>query len=116
MNISLGSYVVRSFDGSVDVQATLDKFSFDLELFESKEKSENETIGVAIHKVFDCHMGKRIPMPYLITEGLRALNATPDNFSILSERIGNYVRNSPQFNVAKGRGGGVGRVVDLPSK
>ena len=116
MNIVLSGYVVRFSDGSIDHEATVAKFSNDLIDFENRQNSENGTIGAVLHGIFDKHLGKRIPMPYVVTEALKALNVQPDNFQALTEKVENFARNSPEFSIAKGRGGGVGRVKDLPSK
>lgn len=116
MQINIASYVVFGATGSVDHEATLAKFAGDLARYEAERETECATIGAAVHALFDQHIGKRIPMPFLQGEVLKALNAQPENYKVLTEKVTDYVRTSPEFDTAKGKGGGVGRVSDLPAK
>jgi len=116
MNINISSYVILSAQGSIDHEGTISKFSGDLLRFEAERETENATIGQAVHALFDLHLGKRLPMPYLTGEALKSLNAQPENYKVLSDKVAEFVRTSPQFDTAKGKGGGCGRVADLPVK
>lgn len=116
MNINIASYVVFGSNGSVDHEATLAKFSGDLSRYEAEREVESTTIGAAVHALFDKHIGKRIPMPFVQGEVLKALNAQPENYKVLTEKVTDYVRTSPEFDTAKGKGGGCGRLSDLPAK
>lgn len=114
--MNIASYVVFGSNGSVDHEATLAKFAGDLASWEAQREADNAAIGVAVHSLFDRHLGKRLPMPFLTGEVLKALNAQPENYKSLTEKLTDYVRTSPEFDTAKGKGGGCGRVCDLPSK
>lgn len=113
MNIVLAEYVVRYTDGSIDHEGTLARFAGDLSRFEAEREMENETIGTAVHAVFDIHKGSKLPTPFVVAEVLKSLKATPDNYKVLTEKVGEYLRTNPEFVISKGRGGGVGRVRDL---
>lgn len=114
--MNIASYVVFGLNGSVDREATIAKFSGDLAAWEADREADNAAIGVAVHTLFDRHLGKRIPMPFLTGEVLKALSAQPDNYKSLTEKVADYIRTSPEFDTAKGKGGGCGRVCDLPVK
>lgn len=131
MNISISNYAVRSVDGGIDHEATLAKFAGDLLAFEVEQEEEASTIGAAVHALFDQFRGARLNMPYLTGEVLRRLNATPDNYKTLTEKVQGFVRSQSQgesfddgtveypqsvFVIGKGKGGGVARRADIPAK
>ena len=113
MMFNLAEYVVRNSNGSIDHEATLTRFAGDLSRFEAQREMENETIGKVIHALFDQHKGSKLPTPFVVAEVLKVLEATPETYKILTEKVGEYIRTNPEFVTAKGRGGGVGRVRDL---
>jgi hypothetical protein len=131
MNIVIGSYAVRSVDGSIDHEATLGKFAGDLLQFEAEQEQQSAEIGAAVHALFDQFKGARLNMPYLTGEVLRRLSATPENYKALTEKVQGFVRSQSQgetaddgtverpnsvFIIGKGKGGGVARRADLPKK
>ena len=129
--INISNYAVRSDEGGIDHEATLAKFAGDLLAFEVEQEAEASTIGAAVHALFDQFKGARLNMPYLTGEVLRRLNATPENYKTLTEKVQNFVRNQAQgesledgsveypgstFIIGKGKGGGVARRCDLAPK
>jgi hypothetical protein len=116
MNNIISSFIVLNNNGSINHEASISQFAGALRKYEAEREVESATIGGAVHAIFDTHKGKRLPMPYLTTEVLRALNVQPENFKTLSDKVQEYVRTSPEFSVAKGKGGGAGRVCDLTDK
>lgn len=116
MTIVLASYIVRNNNGSINQEATLERFATDLLKYEAERETENTTIGVAIHALFDAHLGKRLASPFVVGEALKSLNAQPDTYKLLTEKVMEYLRTNPDFSISKGKGGGVGRVADLPTK
>lgn len=100
---------------------------------------EDEQIATAVDAVFDQYKGASINMPALAGFVLQRLNAQPENFTALEERVLDYVRrNADQselkdketkavirqaeaprtrtFSIGKGKGGGVRRWSDVPVK
>lgn len=121
MQINLHNYVVRGSDGSVDTDATLAKFESTLSAYIVERETEQSTIAAAVGAVFDAHKGTAINMPALTSLTVQRLNAQPENFKTLSERVQSYVReqskgDSSMFLIAKGKGGGVSRRCDIPAK
>lgn len=131
MNINLSSYVVRTADGSVDLESTLFKFEEDLQRFIAEKDVENAAIAAQIHAIFDTYKGARLNMPYLTGEALRRMNASPANWKVLSDKITSFVQDNAQgktgedgsverpnstFIISRGKGGGVARRADLPVK
>ena len=114
--ISLGGYAVLGADGSIDHDATVAKFAGDLIRFEADREVEQSVIADAVNALFDTHLGKRLNTPYVVGEVLKSLNVQPENFSTLTDKVTDFLRTCPAFSVAKGKGGGCGRVADLPVK
>lgn len=112
MNINIAQYTVRNADGGIDHEATLSKFAGDLLRFEAERELEASTIGAAIHALFDRHLSKRLATPFVVGEALKALNAQPENYKVMMEKVQDYIRTSPEFHTGKGKGGGVARLRD----
>jgi hypothetical protein len=131
MNINFASYVVRFIDGSIDHDATVDKFSGDLLRFEAERETEMAVISQAVHALFDQFKGVRMNTPYVTGEVLRRLNVQPENYKTLHDKVVDFIRSSSQgktlddgsvecpnsvFVIGKGKGGGIARRADLPTK
>ena len=116
MNIDMNKYVLRTNTGNIDHEATIERFRADLNKFAAERETEIGVISNAVHTVLDGHKGKRVPMPFLASEVLRALNVQPENYKTLTEKVLDYVRVSDEFSIGKGKNGGVARVIDLPVK
>lgn len=117
-DINVSEYVVRN-GGSVDIEASVDKFRSALTVHLAERETQQATIADAVHTVFDKNKGTVISMPALTGLALQELNAQPENFTVLSERVQEYVRENAQgdsstFIIAKGKGGGCKRRSDIP--
>lgn len=117
--MNINEYVVRN-GGSVDVEASVAKFTSALAVHLAERETQQATIASAVHTVFDKNMGTVISMPALTGLALQELNAQPENFSVLSDRVQEYIRENSKgdastFIIAKGKGGGVRRRVDIPA-
>ena len=117
--ISMNVTVVRS-GGKVDRNATLAKLSDDVSAYFDQMESEESNFAKAVDKVFSSHPGAALAMTTLVPFALRELNAQPDNFSALSERLKDYIRNNTGerssgalFKSSRGRGGGLLRWSDI---
>ena len=116
-NISVSDYVVMS-KGSVDVEATVSSFRAALVKHLAERETQNATIASAVHAVFDKNRGQVINMPALTGLALQELNAQPENYNTLSDRIQEYVREQSKgdaslFIITKGKGGGCKRRADI---
>lgn len=125
--LSIG--LIRFADGSVDQDATMCACEAAIVKYVAERETEEVTIAAAVDALFDKHLGVRVNMPYVCNEACRTLNAQPENFKLLSERVAQYVRDHSQgekaedgsvanpdslFLINKGKGGGVARRCDLP--
>lgn len=130
MEINLGMFAVRFVDGSIDHEGTISKFANELSEFAANQEAENATISQAIHAMFDQYKGARLNMPYLTGEVLRRLEAKPDTYKVLTDKVQGFIRSQSQgktlddgsvenpqsvFVISKGKGGGVSRRVDQPN-
>lgn len=116
--MDLNSYVVRGSNGSIDSTATVAKFQTELAAFETGTAEEQSNIAGAVSAVFDENpKGSRITMPTLCSLAVAKLNAEVTNYQALSDKVHAFVKaNTDTYSVAKGKGGGVGRIADLPAK
>lgn len=128
--------LVRSADGSVDENATKSAFDAALAKHIAEREMETATIAAAVSAVFDQYLGTSINMPALCNFTLGRLNAQPENYKVLSDRVAAYVRDNAQgkdlsekdakesiwerpdslFVIGKGKGGGVYRRADHVEK
>ena len=120
--IALATYCVRDEKGSIDVDATVAKFRADVLRHQVERETEQATIGTAVHAVFDEYPGASLNMPYVQSQTLSKLNAQPENFKALGKRVQRFIQENAAnersagmtFRIAKGKGGGVSRWVDVP--
>lgn len=120
MEINLATYAVRDASGVVDTNATVTKFSSDLDNFIAARETEQETIAAAVNGVFDSHKGVRMNVPFVISQALVALNvaAHPYMYNTLSQRVHAFISDNSKgdnslFVIAKGKNGGCSRRADL---
>lgn len=131
MNIVLSTYAVRDSAGNIDHDSTVAKFASDLFTFEAERETETAVIATAVHALFDQYKSASLNMPFITNQVLRSLNAQPENFKILETRTLEFLRSNSQgktddggnaerpnsvFVIAKGKGGGVKRRADIPTK
>lgn len=114
MNVS--SFVVLTTAGLVDVAASAAKFDSALATYIAERETETVKIGDAVNAVFDSHLGKTLTMPVLQSLATAQLNAQPENWKVLSDRVAQYARDNAgpdgTLKIAKGKGGGVSRRCD----
>lgn len=108
MNISLVTYVVRSEDGSIDSDATVQKFAKDLAAYEAKQKHDQVAIIAALDTVLGKFPDTGLPMTFLSAMVAAELGAnTPEAMSLVAERLDDCVKSNPQlYTQSKGRNGG----------
>jgi len=108
--------VVRFADGSVDLDSTMEQIRLSVAGIIEQMESESEGIGKAVNGIFDKYRGQTIAMPALQALVLQQMNASPETFKSLSEKVGEYLRNNSGefalFTIARGRSGGVSRNAD----
>lgn len=129
-------FIVRADDGSVDETLSHAAFATALTKHIAERETETSTIATAVGEVFDQYLGTSINMPALCNFACAKLNAQPENYKVLSERVAAYVRDNAQgkdtsekdakesiwerpdsmFVIGKGKGGGVYRRIDHVEK
>jgi hypothetical protein len=109
--INLETFCAYDDFNNLDFNKTMNKFQDVLSKYQSEEKSNDETIKVAVNYVFD-NEGSPLKMPYLQQAVLPHLNAQKVNYEILKEKIRLFIKKSSDFNIVKGHGGGVIRLSD----
>jgi hypothetical protein len=108
--------------GKVDQDATRDAFETAMSQFVAQHETESATLSDAVTSVLAAHPGKGIAMPILASLALASINVQPENYSVLSEQLLNYVRRNASdnradgkpFRIGKGKGGGVRSWSDIP--
>ena len=119
MSLDLSNSVVY-VNGLVDMENTLKSVATAIDAYNVSMVNDLETIGVAVHAVFDTYKGVSINKPALVSLTMARLGGTdPNTFALLSERINAYIDSQVDANVLsmkKGKGGGFSRVSDQPVK
>jgi hypothetical protein len=120
MSLDLSKSVITDTNGMVLLEATLKSVAESVEVYNASLVNDLETIGVAVHSVFDTYKGTSINKPALVSLTMAKLGGTdPNTFALLSERINGYVDsqvNAGVLNMRKGKGGGFSRASDQPVK
>lgn len=112
---NLAAAALRETDGTIDVSATLAAVEEQLWALIDEEATSGVRIAAAVNAVFTTYKGKVLTMPSLVNAALAQLDVTPATFAAESEAVAEYVRRTPlEFKIAKGKGGGVSRIVDAP--
>jgi len=101
--------LVRSVGGEIDVQASLAEANRVIAEKVMEEQEEFGMIAQAVERVWDQRpTAKVMSIDALTSFALSEINAEPDQYSDLVERIKTYIRmNTSLFHIAKGKGGGV---------
>ena len=130
MGTSLTVQLVET-DGLIDQDASHAAFTTALSKHIAEREVEQTQIASAVSDLFDQYKGSSINMPALASMTAQKLNAQPENFKVLSERVLDYVRANAQgetakdgsverpesvFVIGKGKGGGCYRRADRPAK
>jgi hypothetical protein len=108
---------VRSSDGSVDVSASVAKYTEALASWVSENEYDVEAVAAAVNTVLDANAGKRIAKETLVDFASRELGATVDTFRALTTRARHYVDGQIEAGLlfsVKGPGGGVSREAPAP--
>lgn len=120
-------------DGLVDIDASAQVFRTAALKRQAELETEGAEIAQACEELFDQYRGKAIPMPTVGSMVAQKLNAQPENFKVLSDRVLDYVRSNSQstgseeegtlvlhpdslFVIGKGKGGGCSRRADIQPK
>lgn len=119
--------------GKIDIDASTQAFRTAALKRQAELETEGAEIAQAVEELFDQYRGKAIPMPTVGSMVAQKLNAQPENFKVLSDRVLDYVRANSQttgseedgtlvqhpdslFVIGKGKGGGAYRRADAPVK
>ena len=120
-------------DGRTNESATLEACRAAVLRTKAERETQEWEIASQVEALFDTHLGKAIGMPALGSMVAQKLNAQPENFKALSDRVLDYVRANSQetgsektgdlashpdstFVIAKGKNGGCYRRADRPAK
>lgn len=109
-NINFAAYVVRDSNGSVDYEATSNKFLNELGTWDTKQGCDVPAITAAIHSVYDRLGVIRINKPALLSYVLVELQVSPTAYKEISARVEQVLKADPCFETTKGKNGGITRV------
>lgn len=131
MSITLTVALVLAADGTIDQDQSEQAFHGALVKRTAELETEQVEIAEAVSALFDQYPGASINMPAVASMTAQRLNAQPENFKVLSDRVLDYVRQNAQgdtakdgsverpdslFVIGKGKGGGCYRRADKPAK
>jgi hypothetical protein len=135
---TLTNFVIRDESGALDFDATMKKFAARVTEYDAAVSMETDKIAGAVDATFDKFNGAIMPMDTIVGFAITDLNPTSDNYSILKERVKDYIRSNADrsevknqdgtvitpadaprtriFAISKGKGGGVKRWSDHAEK
>lgn len=109
-NVNYSVFAVRLGDGSIDLDATVEKFQAGLLEYAEKSRFDlTETVN-AIEKVYNgpgMKLGSRLNCEALVSATMGVLGASPAVFGSVKERVLALVKTHPRIHQAHGRNGGV---------
>jgi hypothetical protein len=115
MSNNVVDFIVR-VNGSIDQEATLNKFSAALAEYKAKRETEDVDISNAVNQVFDKYRGASINLPALSNLACATLKVSPEAHASMTKRVADFVRANAgeggAFEIRKGKGGGVSRRAD----
>ena len=130
MSITLTTKLVVDADGNIDQERSLAAFRSQVATRIAERQTEQAQIAEVVGAIFEENKGASINMPALRGLACAKLQAQPDMFKTLSNRVADYVRENSQgkvvdgvaerpeslFLITKGSGGGVSVRADRPVK
>jgi predicted Zn-dependent protease with MMP-like domain len=130
MGINLTVALVTE-DGAINQEKSEQAFRTALVKHIAEHEVEQTLIAEKVSELFDQYKGTGINMPAVASMTAQKLNAIPENFKVISDRVLAYVRENSQgetladetverpnslFVVAKGKNGGCFRRADRVAK
>ena len=132
MTDTLTVNLVSKADGSIDQEASEQAFADQLAAHCVERETSDSLIAGAVSALFAENKGKAITLPTLSNLAGSRLGATPENWSVITGRVADYVRANSQgktdketkveerptslFVISKGAGRGVYFRADMPVK
>lgn len=119
-NASLGMFACTGTDGSIDVDATVNKFRAQFAEFATSYKANESELAVHLNKVFDSQpKGAYRPSSWLIAKVAESMGVEYDGWTVVKDRLQAFLdANSSKkadgtrmFHVK--HGSGVARMKDL---
>ena len=102
--------LLRNASGNIDTVATMASWQNELAKVEASENHHGSVISKAVEKAFnDLPEGKyAMTMDGLVSQALRQIPNSGDDFPTYSEKVKNFVRlNTQEYALTRGAGGGV---------
>lgn len=108
----MDKYTVRDSSGEVDVVASAEAYAQALVEWVSANEADTQQLTSLVNEVFD-QTGKTLPMPYLVSQVVSLLEATPQEHAAMTKRVHGHIRcmagEGGTLAISKGKGGGVTR-------
>lgn len=124
--MNLNIQAIKAFlvtnNGALDKNATIKKFSQQLELFETLNDINHARIASAVSAVFDKWKGVPINKDGIISFCMAELSATPDTYSDLANGVSEFISSNTGekgkaiFGLRRGVGSGYIRWIDWTGK
>lgn len=106
-------HVVRSVDGSIDVQASVNSFTQELTKLASQESALTSEIESGVNAFFETRGVNILPKDMLVDGVVNLLSNDPLRYNQLSREVSRFVKTSVaagKLYPVKGKGGGISRV------
>lgn len=100
-SINLGTFAVRNAEGNIDHEATLLKFAEVISTWEIEAEQAEGAIRQVVSAIFDQYKGATLNKKFITGQALRQLNATPENWTEMEDKVSSYLKNNSQGEVAE---------------
>lgn len=119
---TLSVTLVRTADGSVDEDASLEACRTAVREYVERTDTLNRELSVAVHAVFDANVGVRMNMPFIVSEAMRLITYNPNDYARVNAAVGDFIRanagaereSGALFHIGKGKGARTFRWSDEP--
>ena len=129
MNIVMNAFVVRFVDGSINEEATAEKFRVAVEEFKARQETDQVEIARHVHDLFDENKGVGMNQDAIRTLVFQRMGGNASNHGVITERVAEYLEQNTQgktdketkeverpnsaFVAQRGRNGGTYRRCDM---
>ena len=116
-SVDFSQFVQLGADGNPNRDEAIARFTSQLDSYIETESHINSIIVAAINQVFDSHpVGTVLSMDSVRFLALQQMQFDSDSIGALQAKITMIVHSCSQFKIARGKNGGVCRIIDTPTE
>lgn len=105
-------FIIRNTEGAIDINASVDNFHAELDSYVKTHRVKLRKVADSVNAVFDEHRGTPFSLSAITSFTLQRMGVKPENYDEMGTLIREYLKSDPNFEISRGRGGGVTRLSD----